>query len=103
MHDRRCRWQTLSGIAICCCAFLLTALWSSRWRQGGGLQTSTAWNAVGDLASERTFGHSGASGTAAWADLQLELVCVTLTTRPWRQGRGFLLRRLSNVVQGAVE
>lgn len=73
------------------------------WGLGWGLQTSTAWSAFGDLSSERTFGHSGASGTVAWADPQRELVCVILTTRPWRQDRGFLLRRIANVVQGAIE
>jgi CubicO group peptidase (beta-lactamase class C family) len=73
------------------------------WGLGWGLQTSTAWNAFGDLSSERTFGHSGASGTVAWADPQRELVCVILTTRPWREDRGFLLRRIANVVQAAIE
>lgn len=73
------------------------------WGLGWGLQTSTAWNAFGDLSSERTFGHSGASGTVAWADPQRELLCVILTTRPWRQDRGFLLRRIANVVQAAIE
>src|SRR5262245_59565816 len=54
------------------------------WGLGWGLQTSSAWNAFGDLSSERTFGHSGATGTVAWADPQRELLCVILTTRPWR-------------------
>jgi len=35
------------------------------WGLGWGLQTSSGWNAFGDLSSERTFGHSGASGTVA--------------------------------------
>lgn len=73
------------------------------WGLGWGLQTSSAWNAFGDLSSERTFGHSGASGTVAWADPERELLCVILTTRPWRQDRGFLLRRIANVVQAAIE
>jgi CubicO group peptidase (beta-lactamase class C family) len=73
------------------------------WGLGWGLQRSSAWNAFGDLSSERTFGHSGASGTVAWADPQRELLCVILTSRPWRQDQGFLLRRIANVVQGAVE
>jgi len=73
------------------------------WGLGWGLQRSTAWNAFGDLSSEQTYGHSGASGTVAWADPQRELLCVILTTRPWRQDKGFLLRRLANVVQGALE
>jgi CubicO group peptidase (beta-lactamase class C family) len=73
------------------------------WGLGWGLRKSTDWNAFGDLSSDQTFGHSGASGTVAWADPQRELVCVILTTRPWRQDKGFLLRRISNVVEGAVE
>jgi CubicO group peptidase (beta-lactamase class C family) len=73
------------------------------WGLGWGLQTSSAWNAFGELSSDRTFGHSGASGTVAWADPQRELLCVILTTRPWRQDQGFLLRRISNVVQAAIE
>jgi CubicO group peptidase (beta-lactamase class C family) len=73
------------------------------WGLGWALQTSTTWNACGDLSSERTFGHSGASGTVAWADPQRELLCVILTTRPWRQDRGSLLRRISNVVQAAID
>jgi CubicO group peptidase (beta-lactamase class C family) len=73
------------------------------WGLGWGLRTSSAWNAFGDLSSDRTFGHSGASGTVAWADPQRELLCVILTTRPWQQDRGFLLRRIANVVQAAIE
>jgi CubicO group peptidase (beta-lactamase class C family) len=71
------------------------------WRLGWALQASST--AFGDLSSERTFGHSGASGTIAWADPERELLCVILTTRPWRQDRGFLLRRIGNVVQGAID
>lgn len=73
------------------------------WGLGWGLRTSSEWNAFGDLSSDRTFGHSGASGTVAWADPQRELLCVILTTRPWRQDKGFLLRRIANVVQAAIE
>jgi CubicO group peptidase (beta-lactamase class C family) len=73
------------------------------WGLGWGLQTSSAWNAFGDLSSDRTFGHSGASGTVAWADPERELLRVILTTRPWRQDKGFLLRRIANVVQAAIE
>jgi CubicO group peptidase (beta-lactamase class C family) len=73
------------------------------WGLGWGLQRSSAWNAFGDLSSEQTFGHSGASGTVAWADPRRELLCVILTTRPWQQDNGSLLRRISNVVQAAIE
>jgi CubicO group peptidase (beta-lactamase class C family) len=73
------------------------------WGLGWALKNSTSWTAFGDLSSERTFGHSGASGTVAWADPERELLCVILTTRPWRQDQGFLLRRISNIVQAAIE
>jgi CubicO group peptidase (beta-lactamase class C family) len=73
------------------------------WGLGWGLRTSSEWNAFGDLSSDQTFGHSGASGTVAWADPDRELFCVILTTRPWRQDKGFLLRRIANVVQAAIE
>lgn len=73
------------------------------WGLGWGLQTSWGGNAFGDLSSDRTFGHSGASGTLVWADPKRELLCVILTTRPWGQDKGFLLRRISNVVQAAIE
>lgn len=73
------------------------------WGLGWGLRKSSDWNAFGDLSSDQTFGHSGASGTVAWADPKHELVCVILTTRPWRKDQGFLLRRIANVVEAAIE
>jgi CubicO group peptidase (beta-lactamase class C family) len=73
------------------------------WGLGWGLRGSSVWNAFGDLSSHRTFGHSGASGTVAWADPQRELLCVILTTRPWQQDGGGLFRRIANVVQAAIE
>ena len=72
------------------------------WGLGWGLKRSKTWNFFGDLASDRSFGHSGASGTVAWADPSRDLVCVILTTRALREDRGFLLRSVSNVVQSAV-
>ncbi|MCP5110749.1 MAG: beta-lactamase family protein, partial [bacterium] len=36
----------------------------------------------GNACSNRTFGHSGATGTIAWADPASELTCVVLTTLP---------------------
>jgi CubicO group peptidase (beta-lactamase class C family) len=73
------------------------------WGLGWGLRASSEWNAFGDLSSPRTFGHSGASGTVAWADPQREVLCVILTTRPWRQDNGSLLRRIANVVQSSID
>jgi CubicO group peptidase (beta-lactamase class C family) len=73
------------------------------WGIGWGFARSTAWSRFGDLVSARTFGHSGASGTVAWADPETGLLCVFLSGRPagWDDGR--LLRRISNSVAAAVE
>src|SRR6185295_18409846 len=38
------------------------------WGLGWALRDSLVWNFFGDLASARTFGHVGATGTVAWAD-----------------------------------
>ncbi|MCC6862812.1 MAG: beta-lactamase family protein [Bryobacterales bacterium] len=73
------------------------------WGLGWGLATSPVWCYFGDLVSPRTFGHSGATGTVAWADPEQRLVCVILTTRPSGEDSGRLLRLVSNAVSGAVE
>ncbi len=70
---------------------------------GWALRRSRVANYFGDLASDGTFGHVGATGTVAWADPERDLVCVILTTRPGQEDAGFLLRRVSNAVQSAVE
>lgn len=72
------------------------------WGLGWGLATSPVWSYFGELASPRTFGHSGATGTVAWADPETGLVCVILTTRPSGDDSGGLLRRVSNAVAAAV-
>ena len=73
------------------------------WGLGWGLATSPVWCYFGDLASPRTFGHSGATGTVAWADPDRRLVCVILTTRPSGADNGRLLRLVSNAVAGSIE
>ena len=80
-----------------------TALAGRAWGLGWGLATSAVWSYFGELASPRTFGHSGATGTVAWADPETGLVCVILTTRPSGEDNGCLLRRVSNAVAAAVE
>jgi len=70
---------------------------------GFALKRSRIANFFGDLGSDRTFGHVGATGTVAWADPDRDLLCVILTTRPGDEDQGFLLRRVSNAVQAAVE
>lgn len=72
------------------------------WGLGWGLKTSPVWCYFGDLVSDRTFGHSGATGTVAWADPETGVVCVILTTRPSGEDGGSLLRRVSNAVAASV-
>jgi CubicO group peptidase (beta-lactamase class C family) len=73
------------------------------WGLGWGLATSPVWCYFGDLVSPRTFGHSGATGTVAWADPEQRLLCVILTTRPSGEDGGRLLRIVSNAVAGSIE
>jgi CubicO group peptidase (beta-lactamase class C family) len=73
------------------------------WGFGWGLATSRVWSYFGDLCSPRTFGHSGATGTVAWADPESGLLCVILTTRPSSEDGGRLLRLVSNAVAAAIE
>jgi CubicO group peptidase (beta-lactamase class C family) len=73
------------------------------WGLGWALRRSPVWSFFGDLASDRTFGHVGATGTVAWADPEHDLLCVVLTTRPAAEDNGSLLSRVSNLVQSALE
>jgi CubicO group peptidase (beta-lactamase class C family) len=72
------------------------------WGLGWALRDSPVWNFFGDLGSARTFGHVGATGTVAWADPERQLLCAFLTTRSATDRDGFLLHRVSNMVQAAV-
>ncbi len=71
------------------------------WGLGWALADSVVWNSCGELVSPLTFGHSGATGTVAWADPERELICIVLTNE--RVDEGSLLRRVSNAVAAAVE
>jgi CubicO group peptidase (beta-lactamase class C family) len=73
------------------------------WGLGWGLSTSPVWCYFGDLVSPRTFGHSGATGTVAWADPERKLLAVILTTRPSAEDNGRLLRAVSNAVAAAAD
>jgi CubicO group peptidase (beta-lactamase class C family) len=70
------------------------------WGLGWGLAGSRVWNFFGELCSPATFGHVGATGTAAWADPARQLVCVVLTNQ--MVAGGSLLRRVANAVSAAV-
>lgn len=56
----------------------------------------------GRACSPKTFGHSGATGTIAWADPASGLVCVILTTLPLRVSEKLLLKPVSDLVSEAV-
>jgi CubicO group peptidase (beta-lactamase class C family) len=71
------------------------------WGLGWALGRSIVWNFFGDLVSASTFGHTGATGTVAWADPESQVICVILTDRLLEQGR--LLRLISNAVAASVE
>jgi CubicO group peptidase (beta-lactamase class C family) len=72
------------------------------WGLGWALGRAIAWNVFGDLVSARTFGHTGATGTVAWADPESGLLCVILTNRPYSMDGGALLRLVSNAVAASV-
>jgi CubicO group peptidase (beta-lactamase class C family) len=71
--------------------------WGVAWRRDLG----SGWSYFGDLTSPAAFGHSGATGTMAWADPVRDLVCVLFTTEP-TVNRSGLLARCSNLVAAAV-
>ena len=71
------------------------------WGLGWGVCGARVWAFWGDLVSQLTFGHTGATGTVAWADAERQLSCVVLTNQMVAEGS--LLRRVSNAVAAAVE
>jgi len=73
------------------------------WGLGWALGRSNSWNAFGDLVSEAAFGHAGATGTMAWADPETQVICVTLTNRPYDLDDGRYLRLVSNAVAASVQ
>jgi CubicO group peptidase (beta-lactamase class C family) len=50
--------------------------------RGLGLNVGAAGGSAG--CSEKTFGHTGSTGTLAWADPATETICVVLTSLPGR-------------------
>lgn len=77
---------------------LQTAGLNDRWGIGWMLKPGN----FGAACSEKTFGHYGATGTAAWADPETKLVCVLLTTKPAAQSRDGLLGPVSDAVSRAA-
>ena len=67
-----------------------------------GLGFAIGSSAGGQGCSENTFGHSGSTGTLAWADPATDTVCVVLTTLPWRAVTPHPARVASDRVAAAV-
>ena len=74
---------------------------NSPWGLGWGVFGARVWAYWGQLVTPQVFGHTGATGTVAWADPGRELSCVVLTNQ--MVAAGSLLRRVSNAVSAAVE
>ena len=67
-----------------------------------GLGFAMGSKAASPGCSEKTFSHSGSSGTFAWADPATETVCVVLTTLPARAATPHPYRVAGDLVAKAV-
>ncbi len=72
--------------------------WGLGWRHNWKSHRET----FGDLLSEETIGHWGATGCVMWIDLSLERACVICSTSPTAESRVSLIR-LSNAIHTAME
>jgi CubicO group peptidase (beta-lactamase class C family) len=69
-----------------------------------GLGFAVGQRAGSPGCSEKTFGHSGATGTLAWADPESDTICVVLTTLPLRAASPHPARLTSDhVAQSATK
>lgn len=73
------------------------------WGLGWGFKDSPAWTYFGEYVSAATFGHSGATGTLAWADPERDLTFVCLTTQPICEHEDGFFDELSDDVIKALE
>jgi CubicO group peptidase (beta-lactamase class C family) len=67
-----------------------------------GLGFNIGTRAGSPSCSEQTFGHSGATGTLAWADPATDTICVVLTTLPERAANPHPCKLASERVAEAV-
>lgn len=65
-------------------------------RRGIGFMIGPA--GFGKGCSEKSFGHSGSTGTLAWADPATDMTCVILTSLPSRISGETILRPVSDIV-----
>jgi CubicO group peptidase (beta-lactamase class C family) len=70
------------------------------WGYGWHLNTPVNSPYFGDLASPRAYGHTGATGTAVYADPEWDLTYILFTTQPSPPER--LLNLCANSVMGAI-
>jgi len=58
----------------------------------GWMKKSDTYSSGGDLISERSYGHTGFTGTSIWIDPEAELVIILLTNRvhPTRENNGHI-------------
>jgi len=68
--------------------------------RGLGFDIGTKAGSLG--CSEKTFGHTGATGTLAWADPATDTICVVLTTLPARAANPHPRKLASDLVAKAV-
>jgi CubicO group peptidase (beta-lactamase class C family) len=71
------------------------------WGLGWRIQSPADSGGFGDLLSEQTFGHWGATGTLAWCDPIRDACAVILTTQPL-DADNRLHVRLSNALVAAI-
>ena len=69
--------------------------WGIGWAVGKGK--------FGNACTDRTFGHSGSTGTLCWADPGTDTVCVILTTKPADQSNETLLKPVSDLISEAAD
>lgn len=70
--------------------------WGLGWRLSG-----PGANVYGDLVSDDTYGHGGATGTLAWVDPASDTTCVIFTNDP--EAASSLRGKVSNLVAASVE
>lgn len=68
---------------------------------GWGIGWMVKKGSFGKHCSARTFGHSGSTGTIGWADLEKDLICVVLTSKPMSDSKATLVMPVCDVISEA--
>jgi CubicO group peptidase (beta-lactamase class C family) len=63
-----------------------------------GIGWALSGKKFGKGCSERTFGHSGSTGTLCWHDPAQDLSFVLLTTKPAAQSNAMLIKPVSDAI-----